>query len=145
MNWLELAAFVVLGVVTGILSGLMGVGGGLLMVPVLVLVARFDQHAAQGTSLLAIIPTALAATYRHHRNRFVRFADALFLTVGGIAGAFVGSVGALNLEGSVLRRVFALALAATGARLMLAARRGSGADDGAPAGGLPVGGDGVVP
>ncbi len=118
MSPAQVLGFVALGLATGILSGMMGVGGGLLMVPVLVLVARFDQHAAQGTSLLAIIPTVLAATYRHHRNGFVRIPDVFLLVAGGIAGAFAGSLGALNLEGSILRKLFALALAATGARLI---------------------------
>lgn len=125
MSLAQVLAFVALGLATGILSGMMGVGGGLLMVPVLVLVARFDQHVAQGTSLLAIIPTVLAATYRHHRNGFVRFPDVFLLVAGGIAGALAGSLGALNLEGSILRRLFALALAATGVRLIARARAAS--------------------
>lgn len=85
----------------------MGVGGGLLMVPALVLLAGFGQQAAaQGTSLLAIIPAAIAAAYRGHRSGFVRLRDALGLTLGGIVGVFLGSAGALNRSGAPPGRPF---------------------------------------
>lgn len=134
MSW-QVVISVAIGVATGVLSGLMGVGGGLLMVPAMVLAVGFGQHMAQGTSLVAIIPTAIAATYRHHRNGFVRFRVAGGLVVGGVLGAAIGSVSALSLEESSLRLIFAAVLALTGIRLIRGGTRAGGqgrevADDG---------------
>lgn len=67
----EIALIIAIGVATGVFSGLMGIGGGLLMVPAMVLLLGYDQHLAEGTSLLVIIPTAAVAAYAHYRNGYV--------------------------------------------------------------------------
>jgi uncharacterized membrane protein YfcA len=115
----ELAELVVIGLAAGFLAGLLGVGGGVLMVPAMVLLLGFDQHVAEGTSLLVIIPAALTGSYTHHRNGRLVLRDAAFLATGGIIGALIGSVLALSMEDLLLRRLFATFLLVTGVRILL--------------------------
>jgi uncharacterized membrane protein YfcA len=121
---LELILFLVaFGYLVGILSALLGVGGGIFMVPVLVLVADFGQQAAQATSLLVILPTAIVATRRLQRGGI---GDARMSARIGVLGAAAGALGAwlaLSLPGEVLRYVFSGLLVLVGARLLLDARR----------------------
>jgi uncharacterized membrane protein YfcA len=116
---IELAELVVIGLAAGFLAGLLGVGGGILMVPAMVLLLGFDQHVAQGTSLLVIIPAALTGSYTHYRNGRLVLRDAAFLAAGGVIGAVVGSIFALSIDDAVLRRLFAGFLLITGLRILL--------------------------
>ena len=116
---LELAGLVAIGVAAGFLAGLLGVGGGILMVPAMVLLFGFDQHVAQGTSLLVIIPAALSGSYAHHRNGRLVLRDAAFLAAGGVIGAVAGSLFALSIEDQLLRRLFAAFLLVAGLRILL--------------------------
>ena len=106
MTPIELLALGGIGLAAGFAAGLLGVGGGIVMVPAMVLALGFDQHVAQGTSLVVIIPAALAGSVTHYRNGRVSLRDAALLAAGGIGGAVVGSVSALSVDDSVLRRLF---------------------------------------
>ena len=89
---LELIAFIVVaGVAVGVLSALFGVGGGLIMVPFIVLVLDRSQHLAEGTSLVVIVPTAIAGVIAHWRNGFVSLREALLLALGGVVGGYLGA------------------------------------------------------
>jgi uncharacterized membrane protein YfcA len=113
----ELAvALVVAGLVVGGLSALFGVGGGLLMVPFIVLVLHEGQHLAEGTSLLVIVPTALAGAFVHWRNGYVSLPDAALLALGGSVGVYVGASLALGTSGGNLQLAFGVFLAVMGAR-----------------------------
>ena len=122
MTPLEAVALVSIGLSAGFLAGLLGIGGGVVIVPAMVLLLSFDQHVAQGTSLLVIIPAALLGSWTNHRSGTVVISDAAALAVGGILGALVGSVSALSLDDALLRRLFALLLLATAARLIFTRR-----------------------
>ncbi len=98
---------VAIGLAAGVVAGLLGVGGGVLFVPGLVLFMGLDQHHAEATSLLAIVPVALVGTYRQDRYGNVRRADALLLGVLSVAGAAAGVALANTLSGPVLRDAFA--------------------------------------
>jgi uncharacterized membrane protein YfcA len=106
------------GVVVGALSALLGVGGGLLMVPFIVLVLSRDQHVAEGTSLLVIVPTAVVGTIAHVRSRYVSFRHAAPLALGGIAGVALGATLALATTPERLRLAFGVFLGLMGARTM---------------------------
>ncbi|HSC90669.1 MAG TPA: TSUP family transporter [Gaiellaceae bacterium] len=112
---LALAAF---GVGTGIAAGLLGVGGGILMVPFLTLAIGMSQQAAEATSLVVVLPTALVASLELRRRDVGDLGVALRFgvvgAVGGVAGAFL----ALAMDASTLRLVFAVFLALVGARLV---------------------------
>lgn len=111
---LLLAAF---GVFVGVFAGLLGVGGGIFMVPFLVLVGGLGQHEAQATSLLVVLPTAVVASVTLHRKGVGNLRVALAMGVLGAAGASGGALLALALPDRVLRVLFAALLAYTGIRL----------------------------
>lgn len=113
----------IIGVAAGFLAGLLGVGGGILMVPAMVLLLNFDQHVAQGTSLLVIIPAAITGSVTHYRNGRLTLRDAVFLAAGGVIGAALGSIFALSVADTVLRRLFAGLLLVSGLRILLVRHR----------------------
>jgi len=84
-------AFAVIGLAAGFLSGLFGVGGGILIVPALVLAARFDQRLASGTSLAAIVPTSLVGVTSYALSGSIDLLAAILLAAGAIGGAQLGS------------------------------------------------------
>ena len=114
----HLAGLAVLGLTAGFLAGLLGIGGGVLMVPAMVLLFGFDQHVAQGTSLLVIIPAAITGSYTHHRNGRLVVRDAAMLAAGGVIGAVIGSVFALSIEDELLRKLFAAFLLVSAIRIL---------------------------
>lgn len=112
-----------LGAAAGVLSAALGVGGGVVMVPALVLLFGFSQHAAQGTSLLVILPTAVMGVVRHQRKELIDWRLALLVGAGGVVTGLIGAQGALALPSALLQRLFALFVAAVAVRMLLPARR----------------------
>jgi hypothetical protein len=95
-----------IGLVAGFFAGLAGIGGGVVIVPASVLLLGLSQHAAQGTSLVAIIFTAIAGTVVNYRNQRVRPMDGLVAGAGGVVGSLIGSRVALGVEGRTLSLIF---------------------------------------
>ena len=110
-----LAAF---GVGTGAAAGLLGVGGGILMVPFLTLAVGLSQHAAEATSLVVVLPTAIVASLELRRRGVGDLGLALRFGVVGALGGVVGALLALALPAATLRVVFAVFLALVGMRLV---------------------------
>ena len=115
-----------LGFVAGIAAGLFGVGGGILFVPLL-LGLGLGQLDAEATSLLAILPTVVAGTWRQHGYGNVRWRAAALVGVASIAGVQAGVLIATSLPEDVLRRLFALLLLGVAAHLAWRARRSGSA------------------
>ena len=115
---LLIAALVVFGVLTGGAAGLLGVGGGIMMVPFLTLVAGLPQHAAEATSLLVVLPTAIVASVYLRRRGVGDLGLALRFGVLGAAGGVLGALLALALPGHLLRIVFAVFLGGVAVRLV---------------------------
>lgn len=111
-------ALIAIGVAAGVVAGLLGVGGGVLFVPGLVIVAGLGQHQAEATSLLAIIPVAIVGTWRQDRYGNVRRRDALLLGLLSVAGAAIGVALANALSGRVLRDAFAALMVLIAAQLV---------------------------
>ena len=111
-----------LGLAAGVMSGLFGVGGGILFVPALVALG-LGQLEAQGTSLLAILPTVVAGSLSQRRYGNLRVRPAIVVGVASIAGVEVGARIVTELPESVLRRLFAVLLFAVAAQLVWRARR----------------------
>ena len=109
MSWGNAAA-IVGGLAAGLLSGTIGVGGGIVMVPLMTVGYRLPQTLAQGTSLLAIIPTAIVGGLTHLREGHVVRDGAVFMGAGGVVGAILGALIAVRVPGVVLARVFAVVL-----------------------------------
>jgi uncharacterized protein len=119
---LEIVALLAIGLTAGLLAGLLGIGGGVVMVPAMVLIMGLDQHVAQGTSLLVIIPAAAFGSFTHHHHGRLALRDAGALAVGGVLGAVLGSVTALSLDDQLLRRLFAGFILAVAGRLLMTRR-----------------------
>ena len=109
MSWGDALA-ILGGLAAGLLSGAFGVGGGVLFVPIMTSGYRFTQVLAQGTSLAAIIPTAVVGGVTHIRQGNVLRDAAILMGVGGVVGAVVGALLAIYIPGDVLARLFALFL-----------------------------------
>jgi uncharacterized protein len=109
-GYASVAALMVTGTVTGFLSGLMGVGGGTLMVPAMILLAGLTQHAAQGTSLLVMIPTGLAGAIEHYRLGNVAGGLLFGMVPGILLGAFLGGNIVQFIPDDPLRWIFVLAM-----------------------------------
>ena len=127
---LEIAGLIILGLVAGTIASALGVGGGVIYVPALVVFFAFDQHVAQGTSLAIILPTAVVATVAHTRLGNVRWRLAAPIALAGIAAAVLGSAIALSLDAELLRRLFGAFLLIVAARMAWRAYRVS--DQSAP-------------
>jgi hypothetical protein len=138
---------IAIGLAGGVIAGLLGVGGGVLFVPGLVIFLGLNQHEAEATSLLAIIPVAIVGTYMQDRYGNVRRGDALVLGLLSVAGAAGGVALANALSGTVLRDAFAVLLlivAAQFVRRALAPESGSSPGPGGPGAVLGHGAPGGV-
>ncbi len=97
-----------LGLAAGSLSGLVGIGGGIVIVPGLVYLFGFDQHSAQGTSLALLLPPlGILAVMEYHRNGYVDIRAAAIMAVLFLVGALLGARLANHIDGTLLRKVFA--------------------------------------
>lgn len=114
----EIGALIGLGLLAGVISGLLGVGGGVVFVPSLVIAAGLSQHVAEGTSLLAILPAVIAGTVSQRRYGNVRQKDALLIGALALGGGAAGVVLANELSGQVLRIVFATVMVIVALRLL---------------------------
>jgi uncharacterized protein len=95
-----------IGVATGLLSGLMGVGGGIIAVPAMVFLLGLTQHRAHGTSLAIIVLTATASAVGYALNGRVDYQLALELAVGTVVGSYVGAKLMNRIPAKELRRAF---------------------------------------
>ena len=117
MTWMML----LVGLVVGIVSGVVGIGGGILFIPALIWLAGMDQHKAQGTSLGALLaPIGILAFWEYYRKGNADLRIALLLAAGFVVGGFVGAAGAQHIPELWLRRIFALTLILVGGRMWFA-------------------------
>jgi uncharacterized membrane protein YfcA len=108
----------IIGAIAGAIAGLLGVGGGVLIVPLLVLGTGLSQHIAQGTSLAALILTGLTGTLVYARHGHFRKDLLITLLPGVLLGSWLGSHGAIGIPGPTLRVLFALVLVWLGGRYL---------------------------
>jgi uncharacterized protein len=121
-------AAIALGALAGVLSGLFGVGGGIIFVPVLTLALGLHQLDAQATSLAAAVPVVVTGTVRQHHAGLVRWRAALVIGTCSLGGVAAGSVVATHLAESTLKRVFGIVLLVAAVQVAIAARRHRPAD-----------------
>lgn len=125
---MDVVLIVVLGVGAGVTAGLLGVGGGVVMVPALTLVLGQSQIEAEATSLLAIVPVAVLGTWRQYRYGNVSLRDGLLIGVLSLAGVGVGTVVANEVPQRALRIAFAGLLVFIAARMVQQGVRPRGPD-----------------
>ncbi|GEM_PF-2650746 len=116
-------AALLVGAAAGTLSGILGVGGGMVLVPLLVIVLHQEQHAAQGIALAALVPSLLVSTWTFVRRGDVDRRAATWLAIGAVAGSIAGASTANSLNGPLLRHLFAVVLLILGYRVLPVAWR----------------------
>ena len=116
---LAFAALVLIGLVAGVLAGLLGVGGGVVMVPAMILAFGMPAAVAKGTSLAVIIPTSVVATQRNLRNRNADLKVAAAVGLSGVVSAFAASKISVRLDEDVSNALFAGLLAIVAVRMFV--------------------------
>jgi len=115
---------VLIGLAAGFLGGLVGIGGGVLIVPALVLIIGFSQHLAQGTSLaMMVFPVGLLAVINYYKKGYVDFKYAGLLAIGFVLGSYLGSKFSLGLSEVMVKRIFAVVMIALAIKLLLSDKR----------------------
>ncbi len=103
--------FIILGLVAGFFSGIVGLGGGIIIVPALVFIFGLTQQQAQGTTLaLMVPPIGILAAYAYYQNGYVDLKIAALIGIGFILGGWFGAKIAIQLPREVLQKIFAIVL-----------------------------------
>jgi len=112
--------YIVLGVAAGVLSGLIGIGGGVIIVPVLLFLVGLSQHQAQGTTLaLMVPPIGLPAVWTYYKEGNVNLEIALFVCIGFLFGGYIGAKLAIGISNVALERIFGAAMLAVALKMLL--------------------------
>ena len=112
-----------MGLGAGILSGLLGIGGGAVLVPMLVFILGITQHTAQGISMLVIIPTALVSVWHFHKDKLIHYQAAVYLAGGAIAGALISANLVQHIPASELKRIFGIFVIYSGFKMIWGTRK----------------------
>ncbi len=119
MNFYIIASLIIIGILAGVLSGIMGVGGGVIMIPLLVFLLGFSQHQAQGTSLAALLPpVTLLAVINYYKADYINWKYALIIASTFIIGGYFGSKLAISIDQKILKKIFGILLLVIGAKLV---------------------------
>ena len=111
----------VLGIVAGLLSGLLGIGGGIIIVPALVFLFGFSQHMAQGTTLaLMVPPIGILAAWMYYKQGNVDLSAALLICAGFVVGSLFGAKFASAIPDLILKRIFGVLFLAMSVRMIIA-------------------------
>jgi uncharacterized membrane protein YfcA len=106
-----IAAYIALGVVAGLLSSIMGIGGGIIIVPALVLIFGLTQHQAQGTTLaLLAAPIGFLAAATYYKQGYVNVKMAVFICIGFLLGTLPGAKIATQMDTGLLQKLFGVVL-----------------------------------
>lgn len=123
ITWLGAAVLVMLGLITGVLAGLLGIGGGVVMVPMMIVFFSELPVIAKGTSAAVIIPTSIMGTWRNHRNSNIDFRIATIVGLAGVPSAIVGGIVADEMSKDLSNALFATLVLVVAARMVLELRR----------------------
>jgi uncharacterized membrane protein YfcA len=119
INITTILALLVIGLAAGMLSSMVGIGGGTVIVPALVILLAMSQKMAQGTSLAMLLPPiGVLAVVNYYKAGYVDFKIAAILCIAFVAGSYFGSKIALNLEESTLKRIFGVFLLVLAAKYL---------------------------
>ncbi len=112
--------YVILGVIVGVFSGLVGLGGGFLIVPALVFIFGMSQHQAQGTTLAMLVPPiGILAAWTYYQRGFVDIKVAALIAAGFFLGSAVGARFATGMSNDTLERIFGVALVLVGIKMII--------------------------
>jgi uncharacterized protein len=120
MSLTTILILIVIGVAAGVLSGVVGVGGGIVMVPALIYFMAMSQHEAQGTSLAVMLPPiGLLAAWNYHKAGALNWKFAIIMALAFIIGGYFGSKIALNIDQRMLKKIFGIVMLLVSAKLIL--------------------------
>jgi uncharacterized membrane protein YfcA len=115
-----IVSLILIGILAGVLSGLVGVGGGIIMVPLLILFFGFNQHQAQGTSLAVLaVPVTAVAVFTYYKEGQINIKYAAVIAVFFVVGSIFGSKLALTLDQKILKKIFAIVLLVIAGKMLL--------------------------
>jgi uncharacterized protein len=104
---MNIVLYLIVGLVAGTLSGMLGIGGGIIMVPALVFLFHLTQHQAQGTTLAMMVPPiGLLAAWTYYKAGYVKFDIAAFMCIGFVVGGLLGAKWVIHLPEPLLRKMF---------------------------------------
>ncbi|HET8753775.1 MAG TPA: sulfite exporter TauE/SafE family protein [Salinimicrobium sp.] len=110
---------IIIGLLAGFLGGLLGVGGGIVMVPLLILLLGFNQYEAQGTSLAVLaVPVTFLAAYNYYNDGYVNWKYAAVIAVTFVIGGYIGSEMAISIDQKVLKKIFGVIMLIVAAKMI---------------------------
>jgi len=115
-----------LGLIAGVFSGMLGIGGGTITIPGMFLLLEVEQHTAQGVALGAMLLAALVGAFIHRRQKNMDLTVAMWIAPGAVVFSLLGAWAAGAIMAEWLTRVFAIALLVIGCRMLLFNRGGQG-------------------
>jgi hypothetical protein len=111
---------IVIGIITGVMAGMLGIGGAIIMIPALVFLLGISQQTAQGTSLAVMLPpVGIIAAYNYYKAGHVNIRFAIILAVFFLVGSYFGSSLALNIPQAALKKIFGVLLLLVAAKMLL--------------------------
>ncbi len=120
MNIETIILIIFVGLAAGILGGMVGVGGGIIIVPALVYFLAFSQHQAQGTSLaLMLFPVGILGVINYYKKGYVDFRYAGLLAIGFVLGSYLGSKFSLSLPQLTVKKIFAVIMLVVSLKMLL--------------------------
>jgi uncharacterized membrane protein YfcA len=120
MNKMAIVLYLLLGLIAGIFSGLLGIGGGIIIVPALVFLLGFSQHVAQGTTLAMMVPPiGLLAAWMYYSKGHVDIKVAALMCIGFFLGGFFGAKFATSISDMTLTRIFGVAMLLVSVKMIL--------------------------
>jgi uncharacterized membrane protein YfcA len=120
MSTSMLLILIVIGIITGFMAGMLGIGGAIIMIPALVFFMGISQQTAQGTSLAVMLPpVGIIAAYNYYKAGQVNIKFAIVLAIFFLVGSYFGSRLALNLPQAVLKKIFGILLLLVAAKMLL--------------------------
>ncbi|WP_103864110.1 sulfite exporter TauE/SafE family protein [Aquimarina sp. I32.4] len=120
MNTSILISLVLIGLLAGFFSGALGIGGSVIMIPLLILLVNFSQHQAQGTSLAVLaVPVTLLAAYNYYQEGYVNWRYAVVIAITFIVGGYLGSKLAISINQALLKKIFGGVLIVVALKMIL--------------------------
>lgn len=117
---MEILLFLILGLAVGILSGLIGIGGGVLFTPALIYIFGFSQYQAQGTTLALLVPPiGILGAWTYYQKGYVNVPAAALICIGFVLGGLLGANLAVGISETLLRRIFGLAMLGISVRMLI--------------------------
>jgi len=120
MGATEIITLILIGLIAGIFGGMFGLGGGVIVIPALVLFMGFTQHQAQGTNLAFMLaPIGILAVMNYYKSGYINVKYAIILALAFFVGAYLGSIWSIKIPDTILKRIFGGVVIIIGIKMIL--------------------------